>query len=876
MKKQLLLLIFLFCVAFQAVALHVELSAAREAGKAFLIGSAKFLKPVRDLDLVYTAQLNSSDSSVPAGPAFYVFNFGQQGFVIISGDDQVIPVLGYSDEGSFNPASIPLSVQKWLDGYVAQIRYTVQQNVPATATIKEQWKQLLSGAVPQPASAQSVAPLVLTKWDQRPFENLLCPFDNAYNERTVTGCPATAMAQIMKYWNYPNTGSGFHSYNHQSYGTLSANFGSTSYQWGSMPNILTSPNSAVSTLMYQCGVAVQMDYGVAATGGSGSYVIVAASPSPQQTCENAFKTYFRYNSSTLQGLKRANYTDAAWINLLKNELNINRPLQYAGFGSGGGHTFVCDGYDNNNFFHMNWGWGGNSDGYFALNSLNPGSLGAGGGAGGFNSNQQALIGIQPPSGSGGGGGAGQTIDMRLYAPITMPSTDIWFTSGFSLSVNIANFGTGTFSGQLGAAVFDASNNFVDFMEVKSNMSLSANSYFTNPLTFSHPGSAAFVPGSYSVSLFYKTASQDWTIIGNGNYFNNKQFEINYSADIEPYSAFNITSNGGKLIQGSTATVNIDLTNTSSSTFFGNFRVNLSNLDGSWVQNIQVLNENSGLPSTYHYPGGLNFTGVITALPGTYLMELAYQEQGTNNWYYAGSTNYSNPVYVIVEAAGISPDAYENNNSVSTAFSLPIVFSGNTSSINTLGSNLHIGTDNDFYKISLPAGFNYTVTARLHDSYNSGNGTTYTVDGLFSYSTNNGSTWSDNFDDVLPNTISVSNGGSVIFRAAPYFAGGTGTYLLDLSITRTAATTVGDFLIKEKLKIFPNPASDFVQLDLHEFPSRVKDIRLLDFHGKLISTHLFTGSGKPVEIPLQGLPNGVYFICLQTSEGIIRQKLLKGQ
>ena len=197
----------------------------------------------------------------------------------------------------------------------------------------------------------------------------------------------------MKYWEYPSQGIGFHSYNEDDYGTLSANFASTTYNWAAMPNNVTSSNNAVATLMYHCGVSVDMNYGV---GGSSAQTLDVA---------NALINYFGY-SPQIEGLYKTNYSNVQWINLLKTDLDNNRPIQYAGSGNGGGHSFVCDGYDNNDWFHFNWGWGGSSDGYFDLDYLNPGSLGTGGGTGGFNTNQRAIIGIQPPSG-------GSTVDVDI-------------------------------------------------------------------------------------------------------------------------------------------------------------------------------------------------------------------------------------------------------------------------------------------------------------------------------------------------------------------------------------------------------------------------------------------------------------------------------
>ncbi|RPI46042.1 MAG: hypothetical protein EHM46_01055, partial [Bacteroidetes bacterium] len=326
----------------------------------------------------------------------YIFNLtGSEGFIIISGDDMATPVLGYSFESGFDVTDVPLNFRKWMEGYKDQIRY-IRAHPGEASAAKEEWTSLLEGRDSGiKSSAATVAPLVGTQWDQSPYVNDLCPYDYEYGERTVTGCAATAMAQIMKYWNYPKGGSGFHSYEHDVYGTLSANFGTTEFDWTSMPDVVGSPNQAVATLMYNCGVSIDMNYGPASSGGSGAYVIIERSP-VTHCVEYALEKYFNYDPSA-RGVQRANYSDAAWTSLLKEELNAGRPIEYAGFGSGG-HAFVCDGYDSNDFFHFNWGWGGYYDGYFASDALDPGGTGIGGGSGGYNYYQQALVGIKPPVG----------------------------------------------------------------------------------------------------------------------------------------------------------------------------------------------------------------------------------------------------------------------------------------------------------------------------------------------------------------------------------------------------------------------------------------------------------------------------------------------
>ncbi|WNJ17051.1 thiol protease/hemagglutinin PrtT [Pontibacter sp. G13] len=863
MKRLCLIVGMLTCFSALTFAKHVDEQTARTVGQQFLTQTASDNPSLvsANLTLVYTAHSQQVLNAARTKPTtfFYVFNADTHGFVMVSGDDDVTPILGYSAEGAFDPNRIPQNARKWLEDYKEQIRYVVANQISATPEIELAWTSYLKGSGPAVGkTATAVNPLVTTKWDQAPYENALCPGGS------VSGCVATAMAQIMKYWDYPATGSGFHSYNHSTYGTVSANFGSATYQWNAMPNTLNSPNSAVATLMYHCGVSVDMDYSPQV---SGAYVI--SSHSPVQHCsEYALKTYFGYKTS-MQGLERINYSQSQWIALLKGELDASRPILYAGFGSGGGHAFVCDGYDNNDFFHFNWGWGGAYDGFFFINALNPSGTGTGGGSGGYNSGHQAIIGIEPASGGGGGGPSPQAYDLRLYSNLNMSASQVWFTSGFSVTADVGNFGTGNFSGQLGAAVFNSNLDFVDFVEFGS---VSIQSNFYNTLTFTNPGSPAFVPGTYYVALFYKTASKDWTIVGDGNYTNATQFDIYYSSAIEANSDFTITTNGGKLVQGMPATVNIDVLNNGNTSFVGSYRVNLSNLDGTWAQDIQILNENNGLPPGYHYINGNDFSGTITVPPGTYLLEVAYQAQGTPNWYYGGSTNFSNPIYVVVEASALAADQYENNNTYGQAYQLPISFSGNSASKNTNGSNLHIGTDNDFYKLDLPTGYDYTIKARLHDSYNSGNGNAYSVDGLFSYS-ENGTDWSDTYDHVMPSDITVYNGGPLYFNIAPYFAGETGTYLFDLDITRTQTTVSIEPDWTDLIQVYPNPASDVLTLSLEEFTGQVQAIQLLNPLGQAVMAIQPQQTGHQIEIPLGDISAGVYILQASTTQGMFNKTII---
>ena len=449
MKQKLLLFGLLTFFGMTTFAKQVDENTAKQVGQNFLATrtNSQTLKNSSSFQLVYKSNSKISNplASIQPTTYFYVFNASTSGFIIVAGDDNVTPILGYSDQGVFDPNNIPQNVAKWFEGYKSEIRSIIEQNIQPTNEIKDEWQSLKNGNTNNSSAKAmaSVNPLMQTQWNQSPYYNSLCPGGS------VTGCVATAMAQIMKYWNYPATGSGFHSYNHQTYGTLSANFGSTTYQWGSMPNSVNSTNNAVATLMYQVGVSVDMNYSPQV---SGAYVISAQSP-VTNCSEYALKTYFGYKN-TLQGVQRANYNQTQWLNLLKTELDASRPILYAGFGSGGGHCFVADGYDNNDYIHFNWGWGGAYDGYFQINALNPSGTGTGGGSGGYNSGHQAVIGIEPPAGS-------QTYNMALYNYVTPSANTIYYGQSFNITTNIANNGTNTYNGDYTAAIFDNSYNFID-------------------------------------------------------------------------------------------------------------------------------------------------------------------------------------------------------------------------------------------------------------------------------------------------------------------------------------------------------------------------------------------------------------------------------
>ncbi|HPS26121.1 MAG TPA: C10 family peptidase [Bacteroidales bacterium] len=305
---------------------------------------------------------------------YYVFNFSAGGYILIAADDAAIPVLGYSENGTYNENNLPVQMVDWLDGYATELQYIIDRQLSNKQTIKE-WNKILSNDFPE--SKLVVLPLCGATWNQDGYYN------NTVEANTATGvyvgCVATAMGQIMKKWAYPTTGVGVHTYTDATYGVLSVNYGAATYNWASMPNNLTSSNTQVANLLYHCGVAVNMQY---STSGSGAY---------SQDVPDAIIDHFNYQSSAEIQFQAA-FTATAWSNLLKGELDAGRPVLYSGDDGTSGHAFVCDGYNASNQFHFNWGWSGSNNGYFAIGSLNTSN-------GNFNNNNSAIIRITPPLGA---------------------------------------------------------------------------------------------------------------------------------------------------------------------------------------------------------------------------------------------------------------------------------------------------------------------------------------------------------------------------------------------------------------------------------------------------------------------------------------------
>lgn len=351
--------------------------------------------------------------SIGGPQSFFVFNAEQNsGFVIVSADDRTEAILGYSDKGTLNVNRLPENVKKWLEDYEMQIKALRAFSFKNNASRR--------------AIGSPITPLLTCHWAQEPPYNNLCPMDG--DIRCVTGCVATAMAQIMYYYKWPETTVGpLAAYTTSSQSISVHELPATTFKWDKMKDTYRygeegEASDAVAELMRYCGQAVTMDYT--------AFISGSALKASSMNC-------FGF-SQTARDVHRSNYTTKDWEEIIYHELSEKRPVAYGGFTSGTGHQFIIDGYDENGLFHVNWGWGGMDDGYYVLSVLNPyndypdySMVGANGWCMG----QYAVIGLQPDNGKDGA-------SPRIYSSATFTTTSYTRTGteDFTIDVN-GSFGS---------------------------------------------------------------------------------------------------------------------------------------------------------------------------------------------------------------------------------------------------------------------------------------------------------------------------------------------------------------------------------------------------------------------------------------------------
>ena len=544
--RKILLLFSLFLMTLVAWGEPIDRNEALKQANAFL--SSKGIPVRQSLDMAYAQPGKAAE----ARSLYYVFNVGNdKGFVIVAGDDAVSPILAYADRGDFSEREMAPAAKAMLESYAQQIEM-IQQNP--------------SLSVAASTSYEAIAPMVETQWNQMEPYNYMCPTITGEPGRSVTGCVATAMAQIMYYHKWPVAETKAIPVYEMSTGELIAGADPVVIDWDAMQLTYTGSEAeddpaalAVAQLMVLCGKSVKMNYSYNSSGAGDGAML------------NALKSYFDYDGAA-RLVYREDYANADWEKMVYDELVAQRPVYLSGFSESAsgqvGHAFVCDGYDGQGLFHINWGWGGMSDGFFRLTLLNPDDHGTGGnnGSGGFSMDEVAIIGMQPNQ----GGTLQETVEMTLeaFSCTEESATRSSFAAGFPLPLNLTawNVTSQTFAVEVGVAIYDEDNQLWGVSETGMSASALETSYGWSGEMSVIVGKG-ITDGTYTLRLVHKVnGSEEWTPLKNADkYYLEMQVNRNNATvtNRAPHSGIAVNSMDlqGNLSVGSQQTFTYNITNT---------------------------------------------------------------------------------------------------------------------------------------------------------------------------------------------------------------------------------------------------------------------------------------------------------------------------
>ena len=596
-----------------AVASAVVASAAPVNENQALSAASRFMSG-KSLTPVTLQRANRAPGQQATAQAYYVFNAqASEGYVIVAGDDRVPAVLGYSDNGTFDPANVPPAMQELLDGYAAQIAGLPQE-----------------AQAPQQVSRTPIRPLLHSIWGQGEPFNYYLPYTRTTTSDGVTrawhaktGCVATAMAQVMYYHKWPprttQTIPAYTSSTTSNGKTLTFNRPAmpvTALNWDAMKNAYNTTDStqasgqAVAKLMECCDQTLEMQFSASSSSASVSDIPAA------------LISYFDYDA-TARYVKRISYTTTEWESLLYSELEAGRPVVYRGDKNPGGHAFVCDGCDASGLFHINWGWNSLSNGYFLLRDLNPDAQGIGGSDGecGYIYDQGMVIGIKPNA------GGVNAINVMFYEMEITSTNGTRTSSGTDFSVTVLgrflnntpydeifDYGWGLYQGTTLKSVLSQSSR---------TSTLQPNYYITVERTLSF--GSGLSNGTYQLRPIFKEQNQStWKVCEGGmsNYVtaiisgNNCTFEAN-GTKADPNYVINNVTFGGTLNTGKQVNVTASVTNKGKS---------LDNIIYMFVNGVKTTSALSDLEE--NQTGDLTFHFTPTTA-GTKTVTFSLNENGTS-------------------------------------------------------------------------------------------------------------------------------------------------------------------------------------------------------------------------------------------------------
>ena len=787
--------------------------ASGNGGMAAKSANAATIRPT----VAYTAK-SAGDGS---RNLLYVVNSGS-GYVVVAGDDAAPEmVLGYSATGgTFSYEQAPENLRYWLGEYARQIEYMTDHGITAADQAKA---AKFDG---------EVAPMLTTTWNQTAPYNDLCP--NGY----PTGCVATAMAQVMNYHEWPKQGTGSHSYtwNNQ---VLSADFGSTTYDWDNMADTYDGSNSnaeneAVATLMYHCGVSVNMSY------------MQDASGAQSTSAANALVSYFGYPAN-VQIISRDYRTYDEWVAIIKGEIDAGRPVLFGGQSTIGGHEFLLDGYNRDGYFHVNWGWSGTSDGYYLIATLNPyDGQGIGGGSdSGFKFMQDAVINVEPPTNG--------TVYEEFYEICTTSFTpsSITSTTGGSARVEygaLVNMGRQYINAKVGLRivnskeeeVFSAFDNYPYTVSPGYYMAFSASVGFTIPSDLD--------AGDYRIYPTYLMNGTEKTgpIHVDGNSYQYVQMTVDADGNVtfsSPTSIYDgIETTNFKVTQnptftsGQNATVTVDITNNSDQTFSGSIAF--------------ILTDENASQTLYSPSSVLEFGVCLVEAGETTTVELT---QLISNFSPDGSycqialINSNGTVIGTPQLIKVSNPTVRLNGAPTIADS-DGVDCGNIQAsatlINESGNEEYTGT----VSASILANGRFTTLDSKNVTIEAGSRATIDFAGTFDAG-EVGKTYQLFIIDAAGK------------RLMPYTAFTVGKSLEQAGVDNVAATTVG---------AYPNPVTDRLNLQAAQ---PIMQVAIYAISGAQVAAHGGNGS-QSMQIDMGGLPAGTYFVRIATADGIKTVKVIK--
>ncbi len=794
----------------------------------------------KEIQLVYTERKRDLQNETGL---FYVFNIGEDaGFVIVSGNKKASDVLGYADTGKFDTQNIPDGLRFWLNHFTEEL-IALEANPGIIAHNISTNDNIIQKNAGSSQFSSTISPLLGNiKWNQSTPYNNLCPIIPSTSQRSVTGCVATGMAQVMKYHQWPVSGIRSNSYTTATHKIpLSVDFSLTTYDWANMTNTYNTSSTenqklAVATLMYHCGVATDMDY-------------AESSATTTSKMANALINHFGYDAN-LNKVFRDYYNRSEWRDIIKTELNASRPVLCGGQSASGGHLFVCDGYDSNDYFHFNWGWGGLSDGYFALSALNPSSQGIGGSSGGYNSYQDIVVGIQKPN-------PATEAFYSIYTQEPISSSTASVTRNGSTTITIKktyNFGVNTFSGNLGLGLYDG-NNLIQLLKSIS-VNLNPNYGYANYDFSSVIISSGVANGTYKLHTVYKpTGAATWTkvrgYVGTPDflYVQVSSSNITYTkaTDYVPNLSLNTVSATGNVYQNKTGRFVVEITNTGQE-YNSKIGVYLQSTTNSSVN--QLITEDANIATNETVTFNINKT--VTLAPGDYHLVAMYDP---NNVRATASTlsQLGNAQIISIIATPTDQPVF----SLTSQISFP--------------DNGDVNKNYDILSANIINTGGYFENNMIAFVFSTAGGTSLTYIGYQTVY----------FDSNEQKTVTF--GGSINldpnqYQIITYYHDGSGwVRLLPNENSRTLFTIQPDYtninIIRDEIghfEIYPNPARNEIFFHSADI---VDEINIYHIDGKLIKTLTPKINGK-IQVDVSSLNSGNYFVQIKTLNTVKFSQFIK--